>query len=331
MSDLINLIKNFNFITIVCHPNADPDSIGSAYALYSLFKSFGIITKIYIPESINLASKPLLEYLKIDLISEIPEESEIFILVDTSSLDQIPNLKYYIKDKKIPYIIIDHHIPDKETIEGAKLSIIKDSSSTCEIIFDILKNYSLDEKALNALLTGIVYDSRRFLIKPKSSIITAYELIIRGADINKVFQFLSSEIDFSEKMAKLKGCARVRLFKISSWIIAITYVGAFEASVAKTLIDIGADASFVINKSNEFVRITGRLEDSFHNKTGLNLVNDIIKPLIEIFPGQGGGHAMAASVNLYNVNEDLISKLLDLISKKLSIPRNSILEVDIKK
>ncbi|MCX8169557.1 MAG: DHH family phosphoesterase, partial [Candidatus Methanomethyliaceae archaeon] len=153
MSDFLNLIKKFNHITIVCHPNADPGSLGAAYALFSFFKSFEIIAKIYVPESINSISNPLLEYLDIDLIMELPE-SDLFILVDVSSLDQISNLKHYIENKNIPYIIIDHHISDMRTVKKAKLAIIEDSSSTCEIVYKIIKDYPIDRKALEALLTG---------------------------------------------------------------------------------------------------------------------------------------------------------------------------------
>lgn len=330
MFDFLSLIKNFKNITIVCHPNADPDSLGAAYALFSFLKFFGKVAKIYTPESINSISRQLLEYLEIDPIMELPE-SDLFILVDVSSLDQILSLKHYIEKNKVPYVIIDHHISDVRTLDRAKLAIIEDSSSTCEIVYKIIKDYPIDRKSLEALLTGIVYDSRRFLIKPKSSFLYACELINRGADLERVLQFLTPELDFSEKIARLKGCARVRLFRISSWIIAITHVGAFEASVARSLVDIGADIAFVVNTTNECMRITGRVSDSFYHKTGFNLVEDIIKPLTKSFIGQGGGHATAATVNLFNVDEAPISKLLDLILNKLNLPKSSLLEIDIKK
>ncbi|MCX8169984.1 MAG: DHH family phosphoesterase, partial [Candidatus Methanomethyliaceae archaeon] len=100
---------------------------------------------------------------------------------------------------------------------------------------------------------------------------------------------------------------------------------------ARSLVDIGADIAFVINTTNEYVRITGRVSESFHCKTGFNLVEDIIKPLTKSFNGQGGGHATAATMHLFNINEAPISKLLDLILNKLNLPRSSLLEIDIKK
>jgi len=35
---LLNFLSRFRHITIVCHPNADPDCIGSAYALLAFLR-----------------------------------------------------------------------------------------------------------------------------------------------------------------------------------------------------------------------------------------------------------------------------------------------------
>ncbi|MCQ5340914.1 MAG: DHH family phosphoesterase [Candidatus Methanomethylicia archaeon] len=330
MSELLKILNPFRNITIVCHPNADVDSLGSAYAIYNLIKNFlnNKNITIYTPESINSSSIPLIDYL--NMITHFEFSSpDIFILIDTSSLDQIPLVKSYIEEKSIPYIIIDHHIPDERTTSKAILSIVREATSTCEIVYEIIKDYISDKKILEALLAGIVYDSRRFLINPKKSISLAYELINRGADIEKILQLLSLEQNFSEKMAKIKGCSRMRVFRVSSWIITFTYVSAFEASVARALIDIGADLAFVINESEK--RLTGRVREIFYSQTGLNLVTDIIRPLIEKFSGQGGGHPTAASVNFNILTEDLISEVLELIANKLKIQKNLICEVDTKK
>jgi nanoRNase/pAp phosphatase (c-di-AMP/oligoRNAs hydrolase) len=332
LSNLLKILSPFNNIVIVCHPNADIDSLGSAYVLFNFIKNFlnnkNIV--IYVPESISSSSIPLIEYLNIEICNEFLSP-DVFILVDISSLNQIPLIKSYVEEKSIPYIVIDHHVPDEQTINKAIFFIVKEATSTCEIIYEIIKNYLTDKKILEALLAGIIYDSRRFLINPKKSISLAYELINKGADIEKILQLLSIEQNYSEKMAKIKGCSRMKIFKASSWIIAFTYVSAFEASVARTLIDIGADFAFVINESER--RVTGRIREVVYNQVRINLVTDIIKPLIEKYPGQGGGHPTAASAN-FNVDisiENLISEILELIASKLNLQKHLICEIDTKK
>ncbi|MEM4406399.1 MAG: DHH family phosphoesterase [Candidatus Methanomethylicaceae archaeon] len=333
MPELLVYLSSFRHITIVCHPNADPDCIGSAYALQTSITSTipSSNVTIYTPDSINTASRRLINYLKIETSQDIPSDTEIFLLVDTSSLDQIPDVKSHILNKGTPYILLDHHFPDQQTMNNAAIAIVRETSSTCEIVYDVLKKQTLTPEALDALLVGLIYDSRRFLIRPSSSVKAAAKLIKRGAKAELAIELLSADQDPSEKMAKLKGAARTRIFRASSWTFAVTHVGAFEASVARALTDLGADLAFVVNDSTEPLRLTGRSQDQFYNQTGLNLARDIMQPLAEEFSGQGGGHPTAASANLKTSLSCLLPRILDLIAERLHIRRDSIIEIDTKK
>jgi len=333
LPDLLRYLSAFRYITIVCHPNADPDCIGSAYALMTSITSANPKSNvtIYAPDSINTASHRLVNYLRIELSHEIPQETEVFLLVDTSSLDQVPHVKSHVANNRTPYVLLDHHFPDPQTMKSASLAIVRESSSACEIVYDLLKKRNLTPEALDALLVGIIYDSRRFLVRPNSSITTAARLIKKGAKPELAIELLSADQDPSEKMAKLKGAARIRIFRASSWILGFTHVGAFEASVARALTDLGADLAFVINDSVDPLRLTGRSQDHFYNQTGLNLARDIMQPLSEEFSGQGGGHPTAASANLKASAAALMPRILDLLAGKLQIQRGSIVEIDTKK
>lgn len=333
MADLLRALSPFKHITIVCHPNADPDCLGAAHAI-SFFIKVSLrdaSATIYVPESINTASSRLIEFLKIELSTKIDPQTDMFVLVDTSSLDQVPSVKSWVTCKGTPYILLDHHVSDPQTTNKAMLAIVREASSVCEIVYEILHNMPLTQDVLEALLVGIIYDSRRFLIQPDTSIITASKLIERGAKADQALKILSPEEDSSEKMAKLKGSARTRLFKVSSWIIAITHVGAFEASVARALTDLGADLALVINQSTEALRLTGRSQEIFYNQTGLNLASDLMQPLAKELSGQGGGHPTAASATLNVSAESLLPRLLDILAERLQVSRESIVEIDTKK
>ncbi|MCX8181641.1 MAG: DHH family phosphoesterase [Candidatus Methanomethyliaceae archaeon] len=333
MPELLVYLSAFRHITIVCHPNADPDCIGSAYALQTSINSTIPTSKvtIYAPDSVNTASHRLINYLKIEMSQEIPPETDVFLLVDTSSLDQVPAVKSHILNNGTPYVLLDHHFPDYQTMNNAAFTIVRETSSACEIVYEVLKKQTLTTAALDALLVGIIYDSRRFLIRPGQSIKVASKLIKRGAKAELAIDLLSTDQDPSEKMAKLKGAARTRIFRTPSWTFALTHVGAFEASVARALTDLGADLAFVINDSTEPIRLTGRSQDHFYNQTGLNLARDIMKPLAEEFSGQGGGHPTAASANLKTSTSKLLTRIFDLLAEKLHIQRGSIVEIDTKK
>lgn len=333
MPVLLGALSDFKNITIVCHPNADPDCIGSAYALLTAIRSSIHDAKvtIYAPESINTASYRILDYLKMETSAEIPPYTDVFLLVDTSSLDQVPSVKSQILEKHIPYILLDHHVPDAQTVDKALLAIIREKSSTCEIVYEELNKKCLTRDALLGLLVGIIYDSRRFLINPDSSIKTAAKLMRMGAKAELALQMLSAEQDSSERIARLKASARLRLFRASSWIIALTHVGAFEASVARGLTDLGADLALVINDSGDSLRLTGRSQDLFYNKTGLNLAKDLMQRLAGEFSGQGGGHPTAASANLKVSTNRLLPRILDILAEKVGIQKGSIVEIYTKK
>jgi len=333
LASLLNFLSKFRHITIVCHPNADPDCIGSAYALLAFLRKrlpdrHAIILA---SEGISTVSEKLIDYLQLRPATDLPEATDLYVLVDTSSIDQVPAVKRAVEDGGVPYAIVDHHVSDERTVGDAAFSLVKERSSTCEILFDALDKKSLDKKALQSLLVGIIYDSRRFLILPDSTILTASRLIDLGAEADLALRILSSEHDPSERMAKLKGAARLRLYKAGEWLIAVTNVGSFEASVARSLTDLGADAALVVNEEGKNVRLSGRSTDSIYKKAGLNLAKDIMQPLAESFSGQGGGHPTAASANLKGSSGEVTSAAMGLIASKLGIKGHAVKEIHTKK
>jgi phosphoesterase RecJ-like protein len=326
---LLDFLSKFRDITIVCHRNADPDTLGCAYALRSALidaQHEGEIT-ILASEGVAGASSKLVNYLKVPLANSPPKKTDVFTLVDLPSLEQVPAVKALIEKKKIPYAIIDHHAADDHTLAGASLAIVKARSSASEIVFEALGMKIKEKKALEALLAGIIYDSRRFLLLPETAINAASRMIKMGAEYQPVLELLFNDPDQSEKIAKLKGAMRMILKKGGDWLIAFSYIGSFEASVAKALTDLGADVAFVINDEGDSVRLTGRSTDKFYKATSLNLAKDIMQPLANSFAGQGGGHPTAASVNIVATLDEAFTMVSELVAQKLGINRNDIKEI----
>lgn len=318
MPKLLEFASRFRRVAIVCHPNADPDCIGSAYALQEHLKDKcrGMEIAILALDGVNTLTERLLAYLSLRVEDTIPESIDLFILVDLSSLDQIPLVKE-AADGGIPFAILDHHVPDSSTVGRAALSIIKERSSACEVVLEAIGARALSKPALNALLAGLIYDSRRFLNYPEQSIVSAYKMMELGADPAKAMALLASEEDPSERMAKLKGAARLRLYKADRYNIAVTNVGSFEATVARSLINLGSDLALVVAENGKNVRISARSTETFHKSSGLNLAKDVMQPLATSFSGHGGGHPTAASANAACDSESMISSAMGLISKKL--------------
>lgn len=329
MPDLLEFLSSYGKVVLVCHPNADPDCIGSAYAIKSALKarSPSVSVSILTPDGVNAASSKLIEYLNLEFETSLGDACGLLVLVDMPSLDQLPEVKGLVASRKIPYAIIDHHAEESGCLDGAVYSRLMRTSSTCEIVYRSIPKKYLDRRAVQALLTGLVYDSRRFLVQPNASIKVASKMMRRGADFALALEMLLNEQDISERIARLKGVARVRLYRARDWIFATSTIGAFEASVARSLTDLGADLALVVSSEDSTSRITGRLNERFQRSTSLNLASCVMHPMVERFSGTGGGHPSAASAKVSAPPEEAVAAALALISEKLGLKPGEMKEI----
>ncbi len=316
--------SDVNFVVLLCHHNADPDAICSAYAFASLLKRLRpeIEYEIGVAQGISRLSKHILEYLPIEIkMQPNIEKADAIVLLDTNTIQQLNNLSEEIKNSKAPIIVIDHHATHPETEKLAKLCITNEgASSTCEIIYSFFKEtgFQVNESEAKALFLGITFDTRHFILANSSTLKTVVELIDAGVNVQEALSMLSLPMDFSERVARLKACRRARFFKIGDWIIALSHVSAYQASAARAIIDIGAHLAVVAGQKNESLEISLRCAREFHEKTGIHLGKDVAKPLGEYLHGMGGGHSTAAGVNGVGDIEIGLKRCLRLLKEKLT-------------
>ena len=315
---------NAKRIVLLCHHNADPDAICSAYAMASLIKKCKpqVSVEIGAAQGISRLSKHILKYLPINVEAQPNvEEADVIMLLDTNTIQQLNNLADKVKASKAPIIVIDHHVAHPETEKMAKLCITDENvSSTCEIVYNFYKqlNVKIEENEAKALFLGIAFDTRHFVLANSSTLKAIAELIDVGVNAQEALAILSLPMDFSERVARLKACKRAKLFKIGDWIIALSHVSAFQASAARAIIDLGAHVAVVGGQKNDSLEISLRCTREFHEKTGIHLGKDIAKPLGEYLNGMGGGHSTAAGVNGFGELEAGLKRCLKLLKEKLT-------------
>lgn len=156
--DIINSISND---VIICgHKNADYDSMCSSLALGYFLKQLNKNVMVYIePESICKIKYFNCDYL---LYSDIKTNDYTFIAVDLNRTSRLPsNMEKYYNDANYT-INIDHH--NGNTTNANAILSIPDISSTCEIIYAILKkmNFNINKLISELLFTGIVSDTNLF-------------------------------------------------------------------------------------------------------------------------------------------------------------------------
>ena len=310
-------------VVLLCHHNADPDAICSAYAFQSLLKQLmpKIEVEIGAAYGISRLSKHLLQYVPIDVRDQPRiEKADAIVLLDTNTIQQLDNLAEKVKTAKSPIIVIDHHATHPETEQLATLCVTnEEASSTCEIVYNFYKqaNIKPNQTEAKALFLGIAFDTRHFILANSSTLKNIAELIDSGLNVQETLPLLSLPMDLSERVARLKASRRVKLFKMNEWIIALSHVSAYQASAARALIDLGADVAAVAGQKNEKLEVSLRGTREFHKQTGIHLGKDIAKPLGEYIHGMGGGHATAAGANGAEDIEVALKRCLLLLKEKL--------------
>lgn len=303
------------FIVVTAHSNADPDATASLIVTHHIINSMGYKGLIVLPESVNAISKQVLNNLSMKLEvgdTGVLDQAKLMVIVDTSSKSQLGILGDYLS--KLNYVVIDHH--DINTLnENAILSIYDPKrKSTSEIITALLKyfNVKLPQKLYTLLITGILYDSRHLTIADDITLEVVAYLIKQGGDLKLAYNVLKKLPDTSEKIAKLRAAARAHIIKVSNYLIAITCVGAFEASVARSLLDLGADVGIVMSAQKDGCRTDIRVKGNVVlNNRPISEV--IIKNLINKFGGSGGGH-INAMVALVKANvPQVLSEIINIL------------------
>jgi phosphoesterase RecJ-like protein len=313
-----------SFVLLLCHRNADPDAICSAYAFQGLLAKFrpNVTAEIGTGQGISRLSKHILKHLPITVnLQPSVEKADAIVLLDTNTTQQLGQLSERVAKTKAPIIVIDHHAAHPETERIAKLCITnEEASSTCEIVYNFYKQLNT-KPSLNeakALFLGITFDTRHFVLAKTSTFKTISELSDIGVNPQEELSSLALPMDFSERVARMKASRRAKLIKIENWIIALSHVSAYQASAARALVDLGAHLAAVAGQKNEKIEISLRCTREFNQATGIHLGKDIAKPLGEYLQGMGGGHATAAGVNGTGYIEKGLKRCLRLIKENLS-------------
>jgi nanoRNase/pAp phosphatase (c-di-AMP/oligoRNAs hydrolase) len=315
---------------ILCHHNADPDAVGSAFALRYLLQQLQPKLQIEIAApSVSKITKQILQEMRNDLIlTQTPsfETADIIFIVDTNTLQQLNPWKVTLTKISTPIFIIDHHPLHPKTKEIAHAFIVKDQyTSTCEIIFELLKQakVTIPPQTAQLLFLGIAFDTKHFKIASSATFRAIAELIEWGVQTDQALQLLAIPMDTSERIARLKAVKRLTVQKVTDWLVAYSHVSAFQSSTARALIGLGAHLAIVYGEKKEGFSISMRSTTDFYCHTGIHLGKDLAQSLGETLNGMGGGHSTAAGVNGTGKLDEFVDICSTLIKERIIVDKSS--------
>ncbi len=320
---LVQFLKNKTPL-ITTHNLVDNDALASTQAFKFLLNQIWPNKKVYLTYSKitkstkSFITKFLQKYPNIDLFGDNEfdiSQIDVIIVLDSNNFDQIIiNGVDDITKLEIPFIFIDHHMnlnPNNST-----LNLIDDTRySTSEIIFEFYKHLSLklSSQTKILLISGILTDTGFFKYSNNNSIKLISRLLTPKIEFQEIKKLLELDIDISEKIAEIKGLQRVKLIRVKDWLIGITQVSNYRASVASTLLNVGFDVSIVYSRDNTGTKITSRAKNEVCQNTRLHLG----KILNDLYRGSGGGHNGAASAHIKDETDVNLDELINEIKQTL--------------
>lgn len=312
---LLKKIEESKNIIISSHVNPDGDAIGSGLGLFLGLrkkypeKNIRFILEDEIPDNMKFME----ETSKIEKYSELKDKpkAQVFITVDSAEKHRIGKVQELIGDSFL--VNIDHHISNPHF---GDLNIVKEASSTSEIIFFVLRdmlNIEIDELSGEAIYTGIITDTGNFKYESttKETFYVAGELINTGIDRSKI----ADAVYKNKSLGAIKalGTALVNMISVPEKKLVYFFLGKDfieKENIKKDETD-GIVESLLEYKDCEvsvFLREIedGKIKGSMRSKNKID-VNEIAK----IF--SGGGHKRAAGFTSGLSSEEIIKK----ISEKL--------------
>lgn len=177
---LFSFLENTNEIAIIAHKNPDLDTLCAAQSLYNIINQ-ALTTHLICIDEIPKKYETIIN--TTIWKKEVPNSCRKIITLDCSNWERTG----LIQKQTYKILNFDHH--NTNTNFGNYNYVIKDSSSTCEMLAEVIFRYKINISVQTAtlLLTGI-YDDTESLKLPNTSSKTfkiCKELIYKGANILK--------------------------------------------------------------------------------------------------------------------------------------------------
>ncbi len=313
-------IADCDKIYIMGHRFSDLDCLGAAIGFQCIMeKSFRRFSKVVVNKETSMA-KQLISYTEERLSENIfitPDEAirgitprTLLIIVDTHIKSSVESRELYEKCKRV--IVIDHHRKAVNYIDNALVFCHEPSASSasemCSEIISYLDDKSLGYVQADALLAGIMLDTKNFVIKTgvRTFEAAAY-LRKKGANTLTVKEMFSDSIEtYREKVDIVCKAKTYRACAISTSEKKSSDVRLAAAQAADEMLTLqGVNASFVIFEDNNKINISARS----YGRINVQIIMEQLG---------GGGHQTMAAAQLENTTKiEAHQKLIDVIDSVL--------------
>lgn len=307
-------------VLLMGHRFSDLDCVGAAIGMQCIMeKSFKRYSRIVIDKE-NSMAKQLITYAENrldnnifisveDAIKNITSKT-LLIILDTHLKTSLESAQIYEKCKRV--IVIDHHRKAVNYIDNALVFCHEPSASSssemCSEIISCLNDAPLGYIQADALLAGIMLDTKNFVIKTgvRTFEAAAY-LRKKGANTLTVKEMFSDSIETYKE--KVDIVCKANIYKNCAFSVASQKGEGIRLAAAQAADEMlslqGVDASFVLFEGEGRINISARS----YGRINVQIIMEKLG---------GGGHQTMAAAQLYDITMELAyQKLMSVIDEVL--------------
>ncbi len=316
MSDLKQIISQAEHIMVAGHIRPDGDCVGSCVAVYHY------IRHVFPEKSVDVYLENLPErYECLDpehsiIQQKIGQESyDLFLVVDSSSSDRLGEAEQAFHQAKHT-LCVDHHISNLCYAETN--IVVPDSSSTCEVLYELMQEEASMPEIAAALYVGIISDSGVFRYSNTSArtMEIAGKLMQTGITFWDLIDHCVSERTYVQTQLLGQALLDSRLLLDGKCIVTVITRSMMERFGAKTEDVEGVVEQLRVTRGVEaavLLHETGELQYKVSMRS-----NDQIDVSRAAVVYGGGGHRKAAGFQGTGTAEDIIESLCRLFVKELN-------------
>lgn len=314
--NLLGEIGSAKSVGLAGHVRPDGDCAGSCLAMYRYLRNVmpeDTVIDLYL-EEIPLKLRISEDVFQVKQRNEDNTLYDVFISLDCGSMDRLGFAQDFFSTAK-KTINIDHHISN--TNFGDVNHVIADSSSTCEVLFDLFQEECIDINIAKSLYMGIIHDTGVF----KHSNTTQKTMEIAGKLISKGVPF-SEMID--ETFYRKSYHQNQILGRCLLESILMLEGKCIVSFISRKMLEFYESASADLDGIIDQLRITQGVEvalliyecDTREYKVSMRSNGTVDVRKIAVYFG-GGGHAMAAGCTMHGTFHDVINNLTPHIDHQL--------------
>ena len=306
-------IKAAEKVLIIGHQRPDGDCIGAGLALMRLCEKYGKACNFVFDSPAPAHFSFMAGYEKADV--QTMRAFDTVICVDCADSFRTGKYYGYVKDAACS-VNIDHHKTNNRF--GKYNYVFPNASSTCELVFDLIKSETeIDETTASLLYVGLSTDTGHLMHSNTTAKVldTASSLVALGANSFYLTSALYKNTTINKTRLTARALQSMRFFKDNRiCIITVRQEDLTETNcvVADTegLIDYGMKIGCVE------VAICLTEQTRPHFKVSFRSKKCDVAAAASTFGG--GGHTLAAGCVISGKYEDVIDKLLKSVTDGMS-------------